>query len=167
MRLNNFKVDRKLLINSNILDLNTKTVLKSSPSYTSLISVKDNEMMQNSDTISLMSIDSKISNFSLNSTTAYDEPLPESTIPTYLTQIDSVQDFKQYLINIFSDEHHPLCILSNKLSTCFYSTYGCWKMKPLSILCNTAIREWNAIIFGIYDILQAIFPSLTKSNSSE
>lgn len=65
-----------------------------------------------------------------------------------------------YLIKSFKNQHHPLGILNAKISFCFYTSYGCWKVKPIAILSTQAMREWEDISKRIYDIVRRLFPLL-------
>lgn len=72
----------------------------------------------------------------------------------YLTQL------KAYLSDAFNDASHPFGLLNAKISYCFYTSYGCWKVKPTSILSAQAMREWEAISMRIYAIVRRLFPAL-------
>lgn len=67
---------------------------------------------------------------------------------------------KEYLSNAFRDINHPLGLLSTKISHCFYLSYGCWKMKPISILSYQAMKEWESITHRIYLVIRRMFPAL-------
>lgn len=92
-------------------------------------------------------------------------------IPCFgITQLEE-QDLisiKDYLIEAFRDQHHPLGVLNAKISFCFYTSYGCWKVKPTSILSSQAMKEWEMISKRIYCIIRKLFPALPlESNNCE
>lgn len=78
---------------------------------------------------------------------------------TQLEQSDLVS-IKDYLTDAFKDPHHPLGVLNSKISFCFYTSYGCWKVKPTSILSSQAMREWEMISKRIYNFIRKLFPAL-------
>lgn len=65
-----------------------------------------------------------------------------------------------YLHDAFKNVNHPLGVLSNKISHCFYSSYGCWKIKPTTILYSHAMKEWESITKRVYLIVLKMFPGL-------
>lgn len=67
---------------------------------------------------------------------------------------------KNYLVDAFKDPNHPFGVLNSKISFCFYTSYGCWKVKPTSILSVQAMREWEVISKRIYGIVRRMFPAL-------
>lgn len=67
---------------------------------------------------------------------------------------------KSYLSDAFKDPNHPFGVLNSKISFCFYTSYGCWKVKPTSILSVQAMREWEVISKRIYSIVRRLFPAL-------
>lgn len=69
---------------------------------------------------------------------------------------------RDYLTNAFKNQFHPLGILNTKISYCFYTSYGCWKVKPISILSTLAMQEWESISKQIYLILRKLFPALPQ-----
>lgn len=84
-------------------------------------------------------------------------------IPCFgITQLEE-QDLisiKDYLMEAFKDQHHPLGVLNSKISFCFYTSYGCWKVKPTSILSSQAMKEWEMISKRIYCFIRKLFPAL-------
>lgn len=73
---------------------------------------------------------------------------------------------QDYLSEAFSNQHHPLHHLFEKLSNCFYSTYSCWKFTPNSILCEPAMNEWISIVSRIYTlVITVMFPALPKDST--
>lgn len=69
---------------------------------------------------------------------------------------------RDYLTKAFKNQYHPLGVLNSKLSYCFYTTYGCWKVKPISVLSTLAMRDWEGISRRIYEIVCRIFPTLPQ-----
>lgn len=67
---------------------------------------------------------------------------------------------RDYLSKAFKSPHHPLGVLNAKISYCFYTSYGCWKVKPIAMLATQAMKEWERISKRIYDILRKLFPTL-------
>lgn len=78
---------------------------------------------------------------------------------TQLEQQDLIS-IKDYLTEAFRDQHHPLGVLNSKISFCFYTSYGCWKVKPTSILSSQAMKEWEMISKRIYSLIRKLFPAL-------
>lgn len=78
---------------------------------------------------------------------------------TQLEQQDLIS-IKDYLMDAFKDQHHPLGVLNSKISSCFYTSYGCWKVKPTSILSSQAMKEWEMISKRIYCFIRKLFPAL-------
>ncbi|KAJ6645489.1 Alsin like [Pseudolycoriella hygida] len=78
---------------------------------------------------------------------------------TQLEQQDLIS-IKDYLMEAFRDQHHPLGVLNSKISFCFYTSYGCWKVKPTSILSSQAMKEWEMISKRIYFLIRKLFPAL-------
>ncbi len=78
---------------------------------------------------------------------------------TQLEQQDLIS-IKDYLSEAFKDQHHPLGVLNSKISFCFYTSYGCWKVKPTSILSSQAMKEWEMISKQIYSFIRKLFPAL-------
>lgn len=79
-----------------------------------------------------------------------------------ITKFDS-NDYRlvrDYLTKAFKNQYHPLGVLNTKVSYCFYTSYGCWKTKPLSMLSTHSMREWESITKRIYDIVRFMFPKL-------
>lgn len=79
-----------------------------------------------------------------------------------ITKFDS-NDYRlvrDYLTKAFKNQYHPLGVLNTKVSYCFYTSYGCWKVKPISIISTHAMREWESISKRIYDIVRFMFPKL-------
>lgn len=78
---------------------------------------------------------------------------------TQLEQQDLIS-IRDYLMEAFKDPHHPLGALNSKISFCFYTSYGCWKVKPTSILSSQAMKEWEMISKRIYCFIRKLFPAL-------
>lgn len=70
---------------------------------------------------------------------------------------------RDYLTKAFKSQNHPLGILNTKISYCFYTSYGCWKVKPLAILSTHAMQEWESISTRIYNIVRRMFPILPEN----
>lgn len=84
-------------------------------------------------------------------------------IPCFgITQLEqqNLVSIKDYLMEAFRDQHHPLGVLNSKISFCFYTSYGCWKVKPTSILSSQAMKEWEMISKRIYCLIRKLFPAL-------
>lgn len=73
---------------------------------------------------------------------------------------DDMIMIRDYLTKAFKSSHHPLGVLNAKVSYCFYTSYGCWKVKPIAMLATQAMKEWESISKRIYDILRKLFPTL-------
>lgn len=73
---------------------------------------------------------------------------------------------KDYLMEAFKDQHHPLGVLNSKISFCFYTSYGCWKVKPTSILSSQAMKEWEMISKRIYCFVRKLFPALPAESDN-
>ncbi|XP_067645813.1 alsin homolog [Eurosta solidaginis] len=78
---------------------------------------------------------------------------------TSLTEHD-VSAIKDYLQQAFKDRYHPLYLLNQRIANCFYTSYGCWKVKPTPILARQAMREWESISKRVYKFVQKMFPAL-------
>ncbi|XP_053954375.1 alsin homolog isoform X1 [Anastrepha ludens] len=78
---------------------------------------------------------------------------------TSLTEED-VSAIKDYLQQAFKDRYHPLHLLNQRIAYCFYTSYGCWKVKPTPILAKQAMREWESISKRAYRFVQKMFPAL-------
>ncbi|XP_055384227.1 alsin homolog [Condylostylus longicornis] len=73
---------------------------------------------------------------------------------------EDIKNIKDYLEQAFKDQYHPLNMLNNRISNSFYSSYGCWRMKPTPILAYQAIKEWESISLRVYKIIRKLFPAL-------
>lgn len=85
-----------------------------------------------------------------------------------ITKFDT-NDFRlvrDYLTKAFKNQNHPLGVLNTKISYCFYTSYGCWKVKPISIISSYAMQEWESISKRIYDIVRVMFPKLPQEYCS-
>lgn len=112
------------------------------------------------------SIDNK-SNVSESNESSTDDRLMMASIKTPvpcfgITKLDTndLRLVRDYLSKAFKNQYHPLGILNSKVSYCFYTSYGCWKVKPISILSTHAMHEWESISRRIYDIIRKMFPTL-------
>lgn len=88
---------------------------------------------------------------------------PFTCVPHFgITKLDAkdLRMLRDYLVHAFKNQYHPLGILNTRISYCFYTSYGCWKVKPISILSKHAMQEWESISQRIYDILRRLFPTL-------
>lgn len=101
---------------------------------------------------------------------SYDETQRRKSI---IDNLDFVPDFgvtkldkqdlvlvKDYLTKAFRDTSHPFGALNSRISFGFYTSYGCWKVKPKSILSTQAMHEWQHISTKIYGIVRKLFPAL-------
>lgn len=89
----------------------------------------------------------------------------KSSVPCFgTTKLDAndLRLVRDYLTKSFKNQYHPLGILNSKISYCFYTSYGCWKVKPVSIISTHAMQEWDSISKRIYDILRRLFPTLPQ-----
>lgn len=75
---------------------------------------------------------------------------------------DGIRLVRDYLAKAFKNQYHPLGVLNAKISFCFYTSYGCWKVKPNEILSTQAMKEWESISKRIYDIVRHMFPALPQ-----
>lgn len=84
-------------------------------------------------------------------------------IPTFaianLSKYD-LCELRRYLKDSFKDLNHPFGLLNNSVSHCFYTSYGCWKVKTTSILSHQAMQEWECLSKRIYGIVRRMFPAL-------
>lgn len=88
---------------------------------------------------------------------------PFTCVPHFgITKLDSkdLRMLRDYLMHAFKNPYHPLGILNSRISECFYTSYGCWKVKPISIISKHAMQEWESISQRIYEILRCLFPTL-------
>ncbi|XP_011202952.2 alsin homolog [Bactrocera dorsalis] len=106
---------------------------------------------------SILNIGESFNNNSFTSQTDL-EIVPSFGITT-LTEQD-VAAIKDYLQQAFKDRYHPLYLLNQRISNCFYNSYGCWKMKPTPILAKQAMLEWESISKRVYRFVQKMFPAL-------
>lgn len=84
-------------------------------------------------------------------------------VPSFgVTLLDrsDLEDLKSYLVESFRSEEHPFGVLNSRISFCFYTSYGCWKVKPNAILSMQAMHEWDAICRKIYVWVRRMFPGL-------
>lgn len=75
---------------------------------------------------------------------------------------EDVVAIREYLREAFKDPNHPLGVLASKINHCFYSSYGCWKIKPTPILSSHAMLEWESITLRVYTIIRHMFPGLPQ-----
>lgn len=71
-----------------------------------------------------------------------------------------LDELKAYLVESFRSDVHPFGVLNSRISFCFYTSYGCWKVKPKPILSAQAMQEWEAISRKIYTWVLRMFPAL-------
>lgn len=91
--------------------------------------------------------------------------ITDGEIPCFgITKLDGndLRLVRDYLTKVFKNQYHPLGILNAKISNCFYTSYGCWKVKPISILSAHAMRDWESLSKRIYDIVRKMFPTLPQ-----
>lgn len=94
---------------------------------------------------------------------------PFTSVPHFgITKLDAkdLRMLRDYLVHAFKNQYHPLGILNARISYCFYTSYGCWKVKPISILSKHAMQEWESISQRIYEILRRLFPTLPLGNGT-
>lgn len=76
---------------------------------------------------------------------------------------DDIRLVRDYLTKAFKNQYHPLGVLNAKISFCFYTSYGCWKVKPNEILSTQAMKEWESISKRIYEYVRYMFPALPQN----
>lgn len=88
--------------------------------------------------------------------------VPKSAAPRFGAKLskDDIRLVRDYLTKAFKNQYHPLGVLNAKISFCFYTSYGCWKVKPNEILSTQAMKEWESISKRIYDYVRHMFPAL-------
>lgn len=101
-----------------------------------------------------------IKNDRLELSTAFKSPVPCFGISKL--DANDLRLMRDYLTKAFKNQYHPLGILNSKVSYCFYTSYGCWKVKPTSILSTHAMHDWESISRRIYIILRELFPTLPQ-----
>lgn len=72
---------------------------------------------------------------------------------------------RDYLSKAFKSQYHPLGILNARISNCFYTSYGCWKVKPIAIVAAHAMRDWDSLSRRIYEFVRKMFPTLPQDYS--
>lgn len=72
---------------------------------------------------------------------------------------------RDYLAKAFKSTYHPLGILNARISNCFYTSYGCWKVKPIAIVAAHAMRDWDSMSQRIYEFVRRLFPTLPQDYS--
>lgn len=84
-------------------------------------------------------------------------------VPSFgVTSLDrsDFEALKAYLVDSFRSEEHPFGALNARISFCFYTSYGCWKVKPNAILSMQAMREWESICRKIFVWVRRMFLAL-------
>lgn len=71
-------------------------------------------------------------------------------------------DIKVYVRDAFHYRHHPFKHLNERITHCFYRSYGCWKIKPTPLLAQQAMREWESISQRVYKFIRRLFPGLPE-----
>lgn len=104
-----------------------------------------------------------MASLTLPSTTA-----SKNVTPCFGTKLDKddIRLVRDYLTKAFKNQYHPLGVLNAKISFCFYTSYGCWKVKPNEILSTQAMKEWESISKRIYDIVRHMFPALPQHSTN-
>lgn len=89
----------------------------------------------------------------------------KSAAPCFGTKLDKddLRLVRDYLTKAFKNQYHPLGVLNAKISFCFYTSYGCWKVKPNEILSTQAMKEWESISKRIFSIVRHMFPALPSN----
>lgn len=92
-------------------------------------------------------------------------PISLTATPCFGTKLDrdDIRLVRDYLTKAFKNQYHPLGVLNAKISFCFYTSYGCWKVKPNEILSTQAMKEWESISKRIYEIVRHMFPALPQN----
>lgn len=72
---------------------------------------------------------------------------------------------KEYLRAAFGYHFHPFKHLNERISHCFYRSYGCWKIKPTALLAQQAMREWESISQRVYKFIRRLFPALPEDHA--
>lgn len=72
---------------------------------------------------------------------------------------------KEYLRDAFHYRYHPFKHLNERITQCFYRSYGCWKIKPTPLLAKQAMQEWESISQRVYKLLRRLFPALPEDYS--
>jgi hypothetical protein len=93
-----------------------------------------------------------------------------NSIPTFInSDLTSSQliELTNYLKESLSSDIHPFSELIKNIRNSFILSYGNWKCKPTSILSNAAMKEWNSIVWKVYDILRFLFPGLPTLDGNQ
>lgn len=69
---------------------------------------------------------------------------------------------KEYLRDAFRYRYHPFKHLNERITHCFYRSYGCWKIKPTPLLAQQAMREWESVSQRVYKFIRRLFPALPE-----
>jgi hypothetical protein len=62
----------------------------------------------------------------------------------------------------FNNDDHPLGYLANFLINSFSIAYINWKAKPVTLLADIAVAEFESIVERIFYILKVLFPALPE-----
>lgn len=84
-----------------------------------------------------------------------------------MTKLDTndLRLIRDYLTKAFKSQYHPLGILNTRISNCFYTSYGCWKVKPIAIVAAHAMQDWDSLSRRIYEFTRKMFPTLPQHYS--
>jgi hypothetical protein len=63
----------------------------------------------------------------------------------------------------FSNEDHPLGYLANFLINSFSTAYINWKAKPIPMIADIAVKEFESVIERTFQILKVLFPAMPDS----
>lgn len=95
---------------------------------------------------------------------------PSFAVPSFGTAVGqplSAADLaalRLYIGAAFRSRSHPLGVLNRRIAHCFYSAYGCWKVRPTPVLCAQAMQEWSTVcVLRIYVWLCRLFPALAAA----
>lgn len=84
----------------------------------------------------------------------------DTSRPLQRTDLDQL---RRYLRTAFRSRTHPLGVLSARIAFCFYTAYGCWKVRPTAVLCDQAMQEWSTVVVQrIFAWVVRAFPALTE-----
>ncbi|KAI8127457.1 hypothetical protein FF38_03855 [Lucilia cuprina] len=128
----------------------------------------------------LMDVMENCNNITLDSfnDSALSNSVPNDDCISLQTEMDLIPQFgmsdlndqeliaiKEYLRDAFRYRYHPFKHLNERITHCFYRSYGCWKIKPTPLLAQQAMREWESISQRVYKFIRRLFPALPEEYS--
>ncbi|XP_037808197.1 alsin homolog [Lucilia sericata] len=128
----------------------------------------------------LMDVMENCNNITLDSfnDSALSNSVPNEDCISLQTEMDLIPQFgmsdlndqeliaiKEYLRDAFRYRYHPFKHLNERITHCFYRSYGCWKIKPTPLLAQQAMREWESISQRVYKFIRRLFPALPEEYS--